>query len=139
MVPGVSFLDCLFSDLGVDPGEHGCQVFEARSFLLRRCLIEPRAHLILSQVALATSGRTFDSSGPDVSRGLRQLSKRLLGMYPADHEVVLYEAAIHPLAQPRAERLRLDQLDTAPVSEISTLWVPPHGGAHPPAIPHETA
>ena len=125
MVPGVSFLDCMFADLGIDPGEHGCQIFEARALLRRNYAIEPRSHLIVPQVALAASRTPFVAGAPDVSAGLSQLAERLCATYPTDHEVVLYEAAAHPLERPRADRFALARLETASLGEISTLWVPP--------------
>jgi hypothetical protein len=36
MLPAVSAEDCFFADLGVDPGEHGCQSYEATDFLVCR-------------------------------------------------------------------------------------------------------
>src|SRR5262249_52476141 len=36
MLPAISTEDCLFADLGVDPGIQGCQSFEATDFLLRK-------------------------------------------------------------------------------------------------------
>src|SRR6476620_513542 len=36
MLPGISAEDCLFADLGIDPGTRGCQSFEATDFLLNR-------------------------------------------------------------------------------------------------------
>lgn len=47
MLPGVSALDNLFSDLGLDPGAAGLQCYEATGFLLYEPKIEPTAALIL--------------------------------------------------------------------------------------------
>ena len=33
MLPGISAEDCLFADIGLDPGKDGCQSFEATDFL----------------------------------------------------------------------------------------------------------
>jgi hypothetical protein len=33
MLPGISAEDCLFADLGIDPGIYGCQSYEATDFL----------------------------------------------------------------------------------------------------------
>src|SRR2546429_6584747 len=51
MLPAVSAEDCLFADLGVDPGDEGCQSFEATSFLLFRSEehtseLQSRLHLV---------------------------------------------------------------------------------------------
>ena len=50
MLPGISAEDCLFADLAIDPGERGCQSFEATDFLLRRRLFDPTSALVLWQV-----------------------------------------------------------------------------------------
>ncbi|MBV9575852.1 MAG: hypothetical protein JO149_04440 [Gammaproteobacteria bacterium] len=34
ILPGISALDCLFSDLLINPASHGCQMFEATDFLI---------------------------------------------------------------------------------------------------------
>ncbi|HEY6069313.1 MAG TPA: SAM-dependent methyltransferase, partial [Gaiellaceae bacterium] len=52
MLPAVSAEDCLFADLGVDPGLSGCQSFGATDFLLRRRQVDPSAVLVLWQVSV---------------------------------------------------------------------------------------
>jgi len=126
MLPAVSSLECLFADLDIDPVERGCQVFEAGRFLDSRFLIDPRAHLILCQIALIGNTGTFDrADGIRRRSGLRLLGRRLAEIFPPEHEGILYEAAAHPLAHPRAERVLLAELGEADTSEISTLYVPP--------------
>jgi uncharacterized protein YabN with tetrapyrrole methylase and pyrophosphatase domain len=125
LVPGVSFLECLFADLDLDPGEGGCQIFEARSFLENGYCFDTRANLVLCQIALAANRGPFSSASPNVSHGLDRLCQRLLEHYPLAHELVLYQAAAHPLESPNIQPIRLDRLSSAPVSEVSTLWVPP--------------
>jgi hypothetical protein len=130
MLPGVSSLECLFSDLGIDPGAAGCQVFEAGDFLLRRRLFDPYAHLILCQIAVMGTAGVFDPTDTArIRHGLGILSERLQTVFPRDHEVVLYEASSHPLSPPRIERMALAALRDACPSEISTLHVPPRGAA----------
>jgi len=36
MEPGVSAEDCLYADLGIDPGKYGCQHYEASQFMFNR-------------------------------------------------------------------------------------------------------
>lgn len=126
MLPGVSFLDCLFSDLGIDPGDGGCQIFEGTDLLLRRRALDVHAHLVIAQIGLIGNRSTFGAAGaPEVQRGLCALCERLAADYTRAHEVVLYEAATHPLAPFRALRLKLAELPDAAVSALSTLYVPP--------------
>lgn len=57
--------------------------------------------------------------------GLGVLTAALLETYPADHEVVVYEASTLPIAPPKIARVPLGTLAEAPVSALSTLYVPP--------------
>src|SRR5437899_1041057 len=52
MLPAVSAEDCLFADLGVDPGENGCQSYEATDFLLRKREVDVSAALVLWQISV---------------------------------------------------------------------------------------
>src|SRR5262249_45166489 len=52
MLPGISAEDCLFADLGVDPGTAGCQSFEATDFLARHRTFDSYSSLILWQIAV---------------------------------------------------------------------------------------
>jgi len=126
MLPGVSALDCLYTDLGVDPGRDGCQVYEATDFLLRSRLVDARVPLILCQVGLIGEEGVFDPSRTErIRSGLTVLAEVLGRHYPADTACVLYEAATHPLEPARMERVALRALADAPVSAVSTLYVPP--------------
>lgn len=51
MLPGVSALDCLFADLGVDPSYPGLQVLEATDFLVRNRKVLTDSHLVILQVS----------------------------------------------------------------------------------------
>jgi uroporphyrin-III C-methyltransferase len=59
------------------------------------------------------------------AEGLAVLVDTLLETYPADHEVVVYEASTLPIAPPKIVRVALAKLTAAPVTAISTLYVPP--------------
>lgn len=123
MEPGVSAEDCLYADLGIDPGRVGCQHFEASQLLFYRRVIDPSAYLVLWQIGL-TGDRTYSrfSTGPE----LRQLMvERLREDYPGNHEVIVYEAATLPISNPRMEAVRLDALAHAELHMHSTLVVPP--------------
>lgn len=123
MEPGVSAEDCLYADLGIDPGHVGCQHYEASQLLFYRRRIDPSAYLVLWQVGWV-GDRTYRrfATGP-AHRQL--LVDRLLEDYPADHEVVAYEAPTLPTASPRMDRLRLCELAAAPLHMHTTLVVPP--------------
>src|ERR1051325_8759626 len=52
MKPGISALDCLCADLGVDPAYPGMSTFEAGEVLLRKRPLDPTVHVVLWQVGL---------------------------------------------------------------------------------------
>lgn len=125
MLPGVSAEDCLFADLGFDPGRVGCQSYEATDFLINNRLFDPTAVLILWQIAVVgdTTLLQFES---DPER-LAILAQVLTETYPPDHVVTIYEAATVSITRPRIEQLRLDELARAEVGQASTLYIPPSG------------
>jgi uncharacterized protein YabN with tetrapyrrole methylase and pyrophosphatase domain len=122
MLPAVSAEDCLFADLGVDPGACGCQSYEATDFVVRQRAIDTSAALILWQIGVV--GNSGYAPEGDVSR-LPILVDCLCALYSADHEVVLYEASPFPRCEPIIERLSLAQVSGAEVSPATTLYVPP--------------
>lgn len=122
MLPGVSALDCLFADLGVDPAEAGCQTYEAGDLLRRRPRIEPRAGLVLWQVGVIGEDAHTPTGLP---RALAELVDALRETYPADHEVVVYEASAYPGVAPLVLPVALRALDASVLSPRSTVYVPP--------------
>jgi uncharacterized protein YabN with tetrapyrrole methylase and pyrophosphatase domain len=122
MLPAVSAEDCLFADLGVDPGRRGCLSFEATDFLVNARPLDTSAVLVLWQVSVigAKQHRTTPSRA-----GLRVLQDRLELDYPRDHEVVLYEASPYPIAGPLIVTLPLTELGEAEPTPLATLYVPP--------------
>jgi uncharacterized protein YabN with tetrapyrrole methylase and pyrophosphatase domain len=122
MLPGVSAADCLWADLGVDPGR-GCQSYEAQDFFVNDRIIDTSAGLVLWQLAVF-GDEQFTRLEADASR-LSLLVEALLENYPDEHEVIIYEAAILPLSSPRMQRLRLGELAEVSLTQQSTLYVPP--------------
>ena len=118
VLPAISSLDCLFVDLGVDPFRGGIQLFEANDYLAR-----PRGDvatdLVLLQAGLVgVRDFRYEGTAPVA------LAALLIGLYGADHEVVLYEASSFPDRPPRIDRVRLDALADAKTLTITTLYVP---------------
>jgi uncharacterized protein YabN with tetrapyrrole methylase and pyrophosphatase domain len=129
MLPGVSAEDCMFADLGFDPGRVGCQSYEATDFVINNRRFDPNAALILWQIAVVGDTSLLEfSSDP---RRLKILVSILAETYALDHSVVVYEAATLPITKPRIDRRRLDELPHAEVSQASTLYVPPLGRPRP--------
>jgi uncharacterized protein YabN with tetrapyrrole methylase and pyrophosphatase domain len=128
ILPGISALDCLFVDLGVDPGKDGLQSFDATDFLELGKVPDTTVPLILWQISVI--GDTL--TGGVVNRdGLRVLGERLTELYGEDHEVTVYEATPFPAGRPLIEPCLLKWLPEAGVTGMSTLYVPPTSKADP--------
>jgi uncharacterized protein YabN with tetrapyrrole methylase and pyrophosphatase domain len=123
MVPGISAEDCLYADLGVDPGKVGSQHFEASQFMFYQRQVDPSAYLILWQVGIAG-----DKSAAKFSTGkaYRQILVELLNeYYPNEHKVALYECPTVAIREPRIEWITLGDFIEAELSLITTMLIPP--------------
>jgi hypothetical protein len=123
MEPGVSAEDCLYADLGIDPGKYGCQHYEASQLMLYRRQLDTSAYLVLWQVGIAgdqslgrfTTGRAY-----------RQVLVDILARdYSLDHEVIIYVVATVPVQSPRIERIALSDLADADIDMHVTVVIPP--------------
>jgi uncharacterized protein YabN with tetrapyrrole methylase and pyrophosphatase domain len=123
MEPGVSAEDCLYADLGFDPGRVGCQHYEASQFMFYRRRIDPSAYLILWQIGVA-GDQSFArfSTGAQYRRLLVEL---LVEDYDLTHEIIVYRAATLPIHQPRMDRMPLGSLPDADIDMHATLVIPP--------------
>lgn len=123
MEPGVSAEDCLYADLGIDPGRYGCQHYEASQFMLYRRQVDPSAYLVLWQVGVAgDQSFTRFSTGSAYREVLLDV---LLRHYPRDHEAIVYEAATLPTRAPNIARVQLHRLPAVALSMHATLVIPP--------------
>ncbi|MGS2721692.1 SAM-dependent methyltransferase [Paraglaciecola aestuariivivens] len=127
MLPGISAEDCLVADLGIDPAHFGCQSYEATQFLFRNYTLDPHMTQIIWQIGLAGEAKLSVLDAQHCRAGLALYQEILLSHYPAEHEVILYEAATLPLFGPRIERFPLSKLSLCQPSLISTLVVPSLG------------
>ncbi len=123
MEAGISAEDCLFADLGIDPGKTGCAHFETSQFMFFKRNIDPSAHLILWQVGIAgDKSLTKFSTGQAYRKVLVDL---LAQTYPLKHEVILYQAKVLAIETIRADTILLKDLVNAEVSMHTTLVIPP--------------
>jgi len=123
ILPAISSEDCLFADLRIDPGSHGCQSYEATDFLIRKKRIDPSSHLILWQIGLI--GAFKDYKNHDNSIGVHLLIDYLSEFYDNDHSAIVYEAALYPHMQPNIINCSIHELKQIYLSSISTLYIPP--------------
>lgn len=123
MEPGVSAEDCLYADLGIDPGRYGCQHFEASQLLFYERRIDPAGYLVLWQVGLVgdRSLARFQTGS-----AYRQVLVDVLSeVYPLDHELMIYRGATLPIQQPCVRRVALRDLPHVPVTVEETVVLPP--------------
>ncbi|MBI1772124.1 MAG: hypothetical protein HYR68_07235 [Burkholderiales bacterium] len=123
MEPGISALDCLVADLGIDPGSRGMQSMEATQFMIYERTIDPTALLILWQPGIA--GELALKKLETNEEYLQVLVNKLARSYSLDHEVILYEAATDPLEKTRMDKIRLGDLPQMLLKQITTLVIPP--------------
>jgi uncharacterized protein YabN with tetrapyrrole methylase and pyrophosphatase domain len=122
MFPSISAEDCLFADLGVDPGEVGCHSYEATDFLLCRRKVDPTAALVLWQVAFIGVTRAPVAPAPEP---FKVLVDYLLDFYDVTHEAVLYEASSYPIGGSSVKQVPLGELADVELRPLATLFIAP--------------
>jgi uncharacterized protein YabN with tetrapyrrole methylase and pyrophosphatase domain len=123
MEAGVSAEDCLYADIGIDPGSYGCAHFEATQFLVKNKEFDASAYLILWQVSIV--GDTTCTRYKTETDEKQQLVNRLLEVYPQQHKIILYECAVLPIDQIRIETIALEELSNSQISGKTTVVIPP--------------
>lgn len=123
MEPGISAEDCLYADLGIDPGRYGCQHFEASQLLFYQRRIDPAGYLVLWQVGLVGD---FSLKRSATGPAYRQVLVDLLAVdYPPDHPVIVYRGATLPIEQPHIRHLTLRELPGIELTAEETVILPP--------------
>jgi hypothetical protein len=123
MEPGISAEDCLYADLGIDPGRIGCQHYEASQLMFYRRRLDSSAYLVLWQIGIA-GDRSFGRFDTNPQR-LQLLVDLLAQDWPREHICTIYEAATLPIQAPRIETIALGDLPGARLHLQSTLVLPP--------------
>ena len=123
MEPGVSAEDCLYADLGIDPGRLGCQHYEASQLLSYKRRLDPAAYLVLWQVGVVGDRSLGRFQTGAAYRAL--LVEVLARDYPLDHPVTVYQAATLPTQRPVILVLPLQELAQAAIDMHATVVLPP--------------
>lgn len=123
ILPGISAEDCLFADLRIDPGSHGCLSYETTDLLIRERPISTSSHLILWQVGMI--GSLKKPNRHDNKPGLQLLFNYLKNFYPENHQIYSYQAALYPHTEPQIACFNLKKLTGIEFSSLSTLYIPP--------------
>lgn len=123
MEAGISAEDCLYADLGIDPGRVGCQHLEASQLLFFERNLDTTGHVILWQLGVVGDRSLGRFRTPDAYREL--LVERLREDYPADHGVIVYRAPTLPIEGPHIQRMTLGEFVGAEFTGQETLVLPP--------------
>ncbi len=130
MRAGVSALDTLCADLGVDPSQPGMQTFEATDMLIRHRVPDTGLHLVLWQVGLV--GELGYRRHGYLNSGFGVLLDYLEEVYGADHQVINYVGSRYPGTDPVTDEHTVRSLRQpeaqATVTAISTFYIPPRDG-----------
>jgi len=131
MRPGISALDTLCADLGVDPSQPGMQMYEATDMLIRRRRPDPGLHLVLWQVGLI--GKLGYRRQGYINNNFSVLLDYLEAIYGAEHPVINYVGSRYPGVEPLVDRQTIASLRNPAtqvrVTGISTFYLPPKDAA----------
>lgn len=122
MLPGISAEDCLFADLGIDPGLGASESYEATEMLVRGRHPDATSHVVVWQIGVLGQ-QGFDSAEP--TSPLQPLVDHLLQTYPPDHLVTHYQGAQLVLCDSLIQRVPLAELAGVRTAVTSTLYIPP--------------
>jgi precorrin-3B methylase len=107
-LPGISSLDALLADLGIDPLRTGLLIVEATDLLVRLRPITPEVPVLVLEVG--TVETRLRSTRPSVPARFTRLRDHLSLFYPPEHPVTAYFASPHPLMEPWRETFPLASL-----------------------------
>jgi len=121
--PGISSIDAIIAELGLDPGPVALQVHEATELLVYDRALDPSAALLIFQASQLET--RLHSTRPSSPRRLEQLVNRLAATHGLSHVVTVLEV----------QGNRTSQHWTGPLNELAaaaptfgamvTLYVPP--------------
>ena len=125
VLPGVSFLDTLLSDLRLDPGFDGLQLYEATDLLVRRRPLQPDVSAVITQAPMVANA--YNRPADRRLDHLQLLQHYLEETYPTTHEIVVVTSAPHPLLEPEMNVVPLGSLAAAllAATQLCTLYIPP--------------
>ncbi|MRX27681.1 SAM-dependent methyltransferase [Kangiella sp. HZ709] len=123
MEPGISAEDCLYADLGIDPGTYGCQHYEATQLILYNKVIDVTSYLIVWQIGVVgdLSLKRFSTD----ENNLKHFVEVLSAYYEPTQEVTIYRAAVGPTDSYRALKVSLIEMMRIDLTMEDTLVVPP--------------
>jgi uncharacterized protein YabN with tetrapyrrole methylase and pyrophosphatase domain len=124
-LPGISAFDTIVTDLGIDPGPNGLQMYEATDVLARARPLQPDVPCLLWQVGTLETA-LYTAKRGNAERFIR-LQRYLLQTYPEDHEVTMILSSAYQLLEPWKETYPLKDLAERLANGLQhgTMYIPP--------------
>lgn len=122
---GISCVDTIITELGIDPAAHGLQIFEASGLVIGKVPIQPMIPCILLQVD-AFKTEIFTTNRISQER-LELLKDYLLQFYPGEHDCLSIYSSVHPLMVPIITKFKLAELPQSCRADTvsGSLYIPP--------------
>jgi precorrin-3B methylase len=123
--PGISALDTLMVDLGVDVATDGLQMYEATDLLVRRRPVQDDVPCIIWQADVV--GEPTHKTHRTSRHGFLPLQNYLLEFYPPRHRITLVFSRTFPLQRSIVETYHMESLalELARGPQVGTLYIPP--------------
>lgn len=125
ILPGISSMDCLYTDIHLDPASNGIQMFEATDLLLREFDLNPDVPVMIWQIGtVETVLYTQADSKPGRFTNIRNYLERF---YPSDHIVSLLKTATYPITESERIDFELHKFEEMhnQIDPVHTLYIPP--------------
>lgn len=123
VLPGVSSIDCLYTDLSIDPFQ-GLQLFEATDLLIHEYRLNNEVPALIFQIGLIES-YLYDrrKSAPERFTAIREYLEEF---YPPSHELCLASTATLPLADSDLHWFELGNFESmaSDIDFTHTLYIP---------------
>jgi uncharacterized protein YabN with tetrapyrrole methylase and pyrophosphatase domain len=125
VLPGISSLDTILIDLGLDPGIDGLQMYEATDLLLRERPLQPDVPCLLWQIGPIES--SLYSRKKSASDRFHRLQSHLLKFYPSAHHVKAICSSGHCSVASSVDDFVIAEITKRlpEVSPVATLYIPP--------------
>ncbi|MEM7716171.1 MAG: SAM-dependent methyltransferase [Cyanobacteria bacterium P01_A01_bin.68] len=125
VLPGISAMDTLFVDLGLDPSVQGLQMYEATDLLLRQHSLQPNVPCLIWQIGTVES-RLYSESMSKPKRFTR-IKNYLLKFYPSNHKLVAVYSSTYPLVKSSRTVFCLKDIESYAecLHQGVTVYIPP--------------
>lgn len=124
MLPGISSLDCMIADLGINTAESGMQVYTASKMLVYDQKPSIYSHTFIFELISIGNPPHASVLQPDPQKS-KLLRDYLVAIFGRNQHCYLYRAALSDRVKPIVKKTKLWDLDKKLLPHLSTLYIPP--------------